>query len=42
MCIRDSMGGAVTLVGDVFNLEDGRIARVAIYNGPQVTDTNTA
>ncbi len=40
--IRLHMGGAVTLVGDVFNLEDGRIARVAIYNGPQVTDTNTA
>jgi ketosteroid isomerase-like protein len=41
------MGGAVTLMGDVFTLADGRIARVAIYNGPrvaapEVTDTNTA
>ena len=33
------MGGTVTLVGDVFTLlADGRIARVAIYNGPQVGD----
>ena len=32
------MGGTVTLVGDVFTLADSRIARVAIYNGPQVGD----
>lgn len=32
------MGGAVTLVGDVFTLERGRIARVAIYNGPRIPD----
>ncbi len=36
------MGGAVTLVGDVFTLTGDRIARVAIYNGPQITDSNTA
>jgi ketosteroid isomerase-like protein len=45
--IRLHMGGMVTLVGDVLTLYDGRIARVAIYNGPQVpgaaaTDTSTA
>jgi ketosteroid isomerase-like protein len=40
--IRLRMGGTTTLVGDVFTLADGRIARVAIYNGPQVTDTGTA
>jgi ketosteroid isomerase-like protein len=40
--IRLRMGGATTLVGDVFTLSDGRIARVAIYTGPQVTDTGTA
>jgi ketosteroid isomerase-like protein len=34
--IRLRMGGAITLVGDVFTLADGRIARVAIYSGPQV------
>jgi ketosteroid isomerase-like protein len=39
--IRLRMGGTTTLVGDVFTLADGRIARVAIYNGPQVTDTGT-
>jgi len=32
------MGGTVTLVGDVFTLSGDRIARVAIYNGPQVTE----
>jgi hypothetical protein len=32
-----ALGSAITLVGDVFTLVDGRIARVAIYNGPQVT-----
>ena len=30
------MGGTMNLVGDVFTLADGRIARVAIYSGPQV------
>jgi len=40
--IRLRMGGAVTLVGDVFTLSGGRIARVAIYTGPPVTDTSTA
>ena len=39
--IRLRMGGTTTLVGDVFTLAHGRIARVAIYNGPQVTDTGT-
>ena len=43
--IRLRMGGGTTLVGDVFTLENGRIARVAIYNGPRidapVTDTRT-
>ena len=28
------MGGSTTLVADVFTLDDGRIRRVAIYNGP--------
>lgn len=32
------MGGTVTRVGDVFTLAGGRIARVAIYNGPQIPD----
>jgi ketosteroid isomerase-like protein len=36
------MGGRVSLVADVFTLAKGRIARVAIYSGPPVTDTNTA
>ena len=40
--IRLRMAGVTTLVGDVFTLSDGRIARVAIYTGPQVTDTGTA
>ena len=44
--IRLRMGGTITLVGDVFTLAGGRIARVAIYSGPQlervVTDTRTA
>jgi ketosteroid isomerase-like protein len=40
--IRLRMGGTTTLVGDVFTLARGRIARVAIYNGPPVTDTGTA
>jgi hypothetical protein len=43
--IRLRMAGSVTLVADVFTLApDGRIARVAIYNGPPapVTDTRTA
>ena len=35
--IRLRMGGGTTLVGDVFTLADGLIARVAIYNGPAVT-----
>ena len=35
--IRLRMGGTTTLVGDVFTLDAGRIARVAIYNGPAVT-----
>ena len=41
--IRLRLNGNVTLVGDVFTLADGRIARVAIYTGPQVgvTDTHT-
>ena len=39
--IRLRMGGTTTLVGDVFTLARGRIARVAIYNGPPVTDTGT-
>jgi ketosteroid isomerase-like protein len=39
--IRLRMGGTTTLVGDVFTLAQGRIARVAIYNGPQVTDNGT-
>jgi ketosteroid isomerase-like protein len=39
--IRLRMGGTTTLVGDVFTLAHGRIARVAIYNGPQVTDSGT-
>lgn len=39
--IRLRMGGTTTLVGDVFTLERGRIARVAIYSGPQFTDTHT-
>jgi len=34
--IRLRMGGGVTLVGDVFTLVAGRIARVAIYSGPQL------
>jgi hypothetical protein len=34
--------GAATLVGGVFTLSGDRIARVAIYGGPQVTDTSTA
>lgn len=32
--IRLRMGGTTTLVGDVFTLAGGRIARVAIYTGP--------
>jgi len=36
------MGGRVSLVADVFTLAQGRIARVAIYSGPPVTDTNRA
>ena len=36
------MGGTTTLVADVFTLSGGRIARVAIYSGPPVTDSNTA
>ena len=40
--IRLRMAGLVTLVGDVFTLDRGRIARVAIYNGPTVTDTRRA
>ncbi len=36
--IRLRMGGTTTLVGDVFTLSDGLIARVAIYAGPVVTD----
>ncbi|HUI48267.1 MAG TPA: nuclear transport factor 2 family protein [Acidimicrobiia bacterium] len=40
--IRLRMNGSTTLVGDVFTLAGGRIARVAIYNGPQVTGTSTA
>ena len=39
--IRLRMGGTTTLVGDVFTLVQGRIARVAIYNGPSVMDTGT-
>jgi ketosteroid isomerase-like protein len=35
------MGGAVSLVADVFTLSRGRIARVAIYSGRPVTDTRT-
>jgi ketosteroid isomerase-like protein len=34
--IRLRMGGAITLVGDVFTLAGGRIARVAIYSGPRL------
>jgi ketosteroid isomerase-like protein len=40
--IRLRMGGTTTLVADVFTLEQGRIASVTIYDGPQVTDTRTA
>ncbi len=36
--IRLRIGGTTTLVGDVFTLAGGRIARVAIYTGPVVTD----
>jgi len=36
------MGGRVSLVADVFTLSKGRIARVAIYSGPPVTDTRKA
>jgi ketosteroid isomerase-like protein len=36
------MGGTTTLVADVFTLSGGRIARVAIYSGPPVTDSSTA
>jgi ketosteroid isomerase-like protein len=36
--IRLRMGGTINLVGDVFTLSDGRIARVAIYAGPQVSE----
>jgi ketosteroid isomerase-like protein len=32
--IRLRMNGKVTLVGDFFTLAGGRIARLAIYNGP--------
>jgi ketosteroid isomerase-like protein len=39
--IRLRMGGATTLMSDVFTLAGGRIARVAIYNGPTLTGTNT-
>ena len=39
--IRLRIGGATTLVGDVFTSSGDRIARLAIYSGPQVTDTNT-
>jgi ketosteroid isomerase-like protein len=32
--IRLRMGGTTNLVADVFTMRDGKIARVAIYNGP--------
>jgi ketosteroid isomerase-like protein len=36
------MGGRTTLVADVFTLSGGKIARVAIYSGPPLTDSRTA
>ena len=36
--IRLRMGGGITLVGDVFTIAGGRIARVAIYSGPRIEE----
>jgi hypothetical protein len=36
-----TMGGATTKVADVFTMRGDRIARLAIYSGPAVTDTRT-